>query len=60
VDLANGHRKIGMKRQWNWLLWVGFVVAVAGLFSYGFFVRFPNYARFSMGKSLALWNWGAL
>ena len=30
-----------MKRQRNWLLWVGFVVAVAGLFSYGFFVRFP-------------------
>jgi hypothetical protein len=30
-----------MKRQWNWMIWVGFVVAVAGLFSYGFFVRFP-------------------
>ena len=41
MDLANGHCEIGMKRQWNWLLWVGFVVAVAGLCSYGFFVRFP-------------------
>jgi hypothetical protein len=30
-----------MKRQWNWLLWFGFVVAVAGLLSYGFFARFP-------------------
>jgi hypothetical protein len=30
-----------MKRNWNWQLWVGFVVAVGGLFSYEYFVRFP-------------------
>jgi hypothetical protein len=30
-----------MKRKWNWPLWVGFVVAVGGLFSYEYFVRFP-------------------
>ena len=30
-----------MKRRWNWPIWVGFVVVVTGLFSYGFFVRFP-------------------
>ena len=30
-----------MKRKWNWPLWVGFVVAVAGLFSYEFFIQFP-------------------
>jgi hypothetical protein len=30
-----------MKRKWNWLIWVGFVVVLAGLFSYGFFARFP-------------------
>src|SRR5207249_7676663 len=30
-----------MKRRWNWPIWVGFVVAVVGLFSYGFFARFP-------------------
>ena len=30
-----------MKRRWNWPLWIGFIVAVGGLFSYEFFVRFP-------------------
>jgi hypothetical protein len=30
-----------MKRKWNWPLWVGFIVAVGGLFSYEFFVQFP-------------------
>ncbi len=30
-----------MKRKWNWPLWVGFVVAVGGLFSYEFFAQFP-------------------
>lgn len=30
-----------MKRKWNWPLWVGFVVAVGGLFSYQFFIQFP-------------------
>ncbi len=31
-----------MKRKWNWLLWVGFVVAVGGLFSYQFFIQFSS------------------
>ena len=51
-----------MKRPWNWLLWVGFVVAVAGLFSYGFFVRFPitrdfpwaNLLLFGIGDALLI------
>lgn len=30
-----------MKRNWNWPLWIGFVVAAGGLLSYEFFVRFP-------------------
>jgi len=30
-----------MKRKWNWSIWVGFVVAVGGLFSYEFFAQFP-------------------
>jgi hypothetical protein len=30
-----------MRRRWNWPIWGGFVVVVAGLFSYGFFARFP-------------------
>jgi hypothetical protein len=38
---ATGIRTIGMKRKWNWPLWVGFVLAVGGLFSYEFFAQFP-------------------
>jgi len=30
-----------MNRNWNWHLWVGFVCALAGFFSYTFFVLFP-------------------
>jgi ABC-type transport system involved in cytochrome c biogenesis permease subunit len=41
VDFASDLGKIGMKRKWNWPIWVGFVVVVAGLFSYGFFAKFP-------------------
>jgi len=41
VDLANGGGKIDMKRKWNWPIWIGFIVAVGGLFSYEFFAQFP-------------------
>jgi hypothetical protein len=41
MGFANVPSKDGMKRKWNWLLWVGFIVAVGGLFSYEFFVQFP-------------------
>jgi hypothetical protein len=31
-----------MKRSWNWLVWLGFVLAVAGAISYPlYFARFP-------------------
>ena len=30
-----------MKREWNWPLWVGFMVAIGGLFSYEYFAQFP-------------------
>src|SRR6266536_730576 len=30
-----------MKRRWNWPIWLGFIVAVGGLFSYEFFAQFP-------------------
>jgi len=51
-----------MKRKWNWPLWVGFVVAVGGLFSYEYFVRFPitrdfpwaNLLLFGIGAALLL------
>jgi len=51
-----------MKRGWNWLIWAGFAVVVAGLFSYGFFARFPitrdfpwaNLLLFGIGIALLL------
>jgi hypothetical protein len=30
-----------MKRNWNWSLWAGFVLVLAGLLSYSFFAQFP-------------------
>ena len=41
-----------MKRRWNWPIWVGFVVIVAGLFSYGFFARFPTTRDFPWANLL--------
>ena len=29
------------KRSWNWSLWLGFLFALAGFFSYTFFAQFP-------------------
>src|SRR5205807_5762257 len=60
VDSANGERKIDMSRKWNWSLWVGFVVAFGGLFSYEFFAEFPitrdfpwaNLLLFGIGATL--------
>jgi hypothetical protein len=51
-----------MKRKWNWPLWVGFIVAVGGLFSYEFFARFPitrdfpwaNFLLFGVGIALLI------
>jgi len=53
---------IDMKRKWNWPIWAGFVVALGGLFSYEFFVRFPitrdfpwaNLLLFGIGAVLLL------
>jgi AhpC/TSA family protein len=51
-----------MKRKWNWPLWIGFVVAVGGLFSYEWFAQFPitrdspwaNLLLFGIGAALLL------
>ena len=51
-----------MKRKWNRPIWVGFVVVVAGLFSYGFFAQFPitrdfpwaNFLLFGIGAALLI------
>jgi hypothetical protein len=58
VDLANGGDKIGMKRKWNWPIWIGFIVAVGGLFSYEFFAQFPV-ARDFPWATLVLFGVGA-
>ena len=57
-----GSSESAMKRRWNWPIWVGLVVVVTGLFSYGFFVRFPttrdfpwaNLLLFGIGAALLL------
>jgi hypothetical protein len=41
-----------MKRRWNWPIWIGFVSVVIGLFSYGFFVRFPTTRDFPWANLL--------
>lgn len=51
-----------MKRKWNWPIWIGFVVAVGGLFSYEFFAQFPitrdfpwaNLLLFGVGTALLI------
>ena len=51
-----------MKRSWNLPIWGGFVVVVAGLFSYEFFARFPitrdfpwaNFLLFGIGIALLI------
>jgi hypothetical protein len=64
VDFADGVTKIGMKRKWNWPIWVGFAVALAGLFSYEFFAQFPitrdfpwaNLLLFGIGAALLMFG----
>jgi drug/metabolite transporter (DMT)-like permease len=41
VDPANGGGKIDMKRRWNLSLWLGFLFALAGLFTYPVFAQYP-------------------
>jgi len=48
------------ERKWNWMLWVGFVVAVGGLFSYEFFAQFPITRDFPWVNLLFLGLGGAL
>ena len=42
MDFANVAGKIDMKRKRNWPIWAGFVIVLAGFFSYTFFfAKFP-------------------
>ena len=51
-----------MRRKWNWPIWVGLIVVIAGLLSYGFFARFPitrdfpwvNFLLFGVGVALLI------
>jgi hypothetical protein len=53
-----------MTRKWNWPLWVGFIVAVGGLFSYQYFIQFAvtrdfpwlNLLLFGIGAALLLFG----
>ena len=53
-----------MKRHWNWPLWTGFVLVLAGFFSYAFLVLFPatrdfpwvNLALFCAGGTLLIFG----
>ena len=49
-----------MKRKWNWPIWVGFVVAVSGLFSYALFARYPVTRDFPWANLLLFGIGGAL
>jgi len=49
-----------MKRGWNWPIWIGFILAFGGLFSYEWLVQFPltrdfpwaNLLIFAIGAAL--------
>jgi hypothetical protein len=60
MDSADGDGKIDVKRKWNWPIWVGLVVALGGLFSYGFFVRYPLTRDFPWANLLLFGIGGAL
>ena len=49
-----------MKRQWNWSLWVGFLFALAGFFSYTFFARFPVTRDFPWANLILFCSGGIL
>ena len=59
MGFANGAGESGMMKRWNSLLWVGFIVAVGGLFSYEFFAQFPITRDFPWA-SLLLFGIGAV
>lgn len=62
MGFGNVAGAVRMKRRWNWPLWLGFVVAVGGLFSYEWFAQFPvtrdfpsaNLLLFGVGAALLL------
>ena len=49
-----------MKRKRNWPIWVGFVIAVSGLFSYALFAQYPITRDFPWANLLLFAIGGAL
>jgi len=49
-----------MKRRWNWPLWTGFLLALAGLFSYAVFAQFPITRDFPWANLLLFASGGIL
>ena len=49
-----------MKRRWNWPLWTGFLLALAGLFSYAVFAQFPITRDFPWANLLLFATGGIL
>ena len=48
-----------MKRRWNWSLWLGFILALGGVFTYPFFVDYPITRDFPWAN-IVLFGTGAL
>jgi hypothetical protein len=52
--------QLGVKKNWNWSLWLGFLFVLAGFLSYAFFAQFPvtrdlpwaNFLLFAVGGIL--------
>ena len=49
-----------MKPQWNWPIWIGFILVLAGLFSYVFVAQFPITPDFPWANLLLFGIGGAL
>lgn len=49
-----------MKRSWNWSLWAGFLLVLAGFVSYSFFVQFPVTRDFPWANLLLFAGGGIL
>ena len=49
-----------MKRSWNWNVWAGLLLVIAGLFSYPFFVLFPVTRDFPWANLLLFCTGGVL
>lgn len=49
-----------MKRSWNWPIWTGFILVLAGFLTYAFFVRFPATRDFPWANLLLFCAGGIL